>query len=112
MTERHTEFECDFSDGPEDPEPAGGEHARKGPRDRPPRPPTRPPAGITPLFRLAGLIAFAIVIIVLLVFWAKSCQGGGKRHSYESYMRQVGDIGRDSEQIGRELNDALTTPGI
>jgi hypothetical protein len=112
MTERDTEFEFDFFDEPEEAEPTGGEQPRKGPRDRPPRPPARPPAGITPLFRLAGLIAFAIVIIVLLVFWVKSCQGAGKRDAYVSYMRQVGDISKDSEQIGRELNDALTTPGI
>ena len=112
MTERDTDFEFDFFDEPEEAEPTGGEQPRKGPRDRPPRPPARPPAGITPLFRLAGLIAFAILIIVLLVFWVKSCQGAGKRDAYVSYMRQVGDISKDSEQIGRELNDALTTPGI
>ena len=77
------------------------------------RPPTgRPPVGVTPLARLAGLIAFAILIIVLLVFWISSCQGAGKKSSYKRYMEKVAVIAKDSEQIGRELNDALTTQGI
>ena len=82
------------------------------------RPPASPPAagapavGVTPLLRLAGLIAFAILIIVLLVFWISSCQGASKKNSYKRYMEKVAVVAKDSEQIGRELNDALTTPGI
>jgi hypothetical protein len=83
---------------------------RPGPR----RPPGagRPPLGLTPLLRLAGLIAFAILIVVLLVFWISSCQGASKKSSYRNYMEKVSVVAKQSEQIGRELNDALTTQGI
>jgi hypothetical protein len=72
----------------------------------------RPPGAITPLLRLAGLVALAILVIVLLVFWVKSCQGSGKNSRYAGYMGNVTVVAKESEQIGRELNDALTTPGI
>jgi hypothetical protein len=72
----------------------------------------RPPVGMTPLLRLAGLIAFAILIVVLLVFWVSSCQDAGKKSSYKRYYDKVGVVANDSAQVGRELNDALTTQGI
>jgi len=68
--------------------------------------------GVTPLLRLAGLIAFAILVVVLLIFWISSCQGASKKNSYRRYMEKVAVVAKDSEQIGRELNDTLTTPGI
>ena len=67
---------------------------------------------MTPLLRLAGLIAFAILIIVLFVFWISSCQGAGKKNSYKNYYEKVANVSKASDQIGRELNDALTTQGI
>jgi hypothetical protein len=72
----------------------------------------RPPVGMTPLLRLAGLIAFGILIVVLLVFWISSCQDAGKKSSYKNYYEKVGVVANDSAQVGRELNDALTTQGI
>jgi hypothetical protein len=68
--------------------------------------------GMTPLLRLAGLIAFAILIVVLLVFWISSCQGASKKNSYKSYYEKVANVSKASDQIGRELNDALTTQGV
>ena len=119
MTERDTDLDFDFFD--DDPEPSERFDEEGPPREpvqsgggRPPRRPpvARPPVGLTPLLRLAGLIAFAILIIVLLVFWISSCQGASKKNSYKRYMDRVSVVAKDSEQIGRELNDALTTPGI
>ncbi len=120
MTEQDTDLDFDFfgDDEPESRQVSQEEETRPrpGPPRRPPprRPPTaaRPPVGLTPLLRLAGLIAFAILIIVLFVFWISSCQGASKKSSYKRYMEKVGTVAKDSEQIGRELNDALTTPGI
>ncbi len=86
------------------PRPAGG--------DRPPRQPLAPAAGLTPLLRLLGLIATLIFVVVLLVFWAKSCQGSGKHSAYESYMNDVRTLANGSDQIGREFAAKLTTPGI
>ncbi len=120
MTEHDTDLDFDFF-GDEDAETRPGfqeeeRQARPGPPRRPPprRPPpsARPPVGLTPLLRLAGLIAFAILIIVLFIFWISSCQGASKKSSYKSYMEKVGTVAKDSEQIGRDLNDALTTQGI
>jgi hypothetical protein len=84
---------------------------RRRPPGSPPRPPMRPPHGFAPLARLVGLIAFAIVIVVALVFWVQSCQGASKRNAYRNYVANVAEIAGTSEQIGRDLTDALTTPG-
>jgi CARDB len=72
----------------------------------------RPRPGFTPLLRLLGLIAFAILIVVLLLLWVQSCQEDAKRDSYSDYMTNMSAVARDSERVGRELSDVLTTPGI
>jgi hypothetical protein len=77
-----------------------------------PRGPMRPRPGFTPLLRLLGLIAFAILIVVLLLLWVQSCQEDAKRDSYSDYMTNMSAVARDSERVGRELSDALTTQGI
>jgi hypothetical protein len=119
MSEYDTDLDFDFFDDDPPPTRAVEEETQVG-REPPPaerrgsrRPPTgRPPVGMTPLLRLAGLIAFAILIVVLLVFWISSCQGASKKSSYKRYYDKVGVVANDSEQVGRELNDALTTQGI
>jgi CARDB protein len=119
MTERDTDLDFDFFD--DDTEPSEPYDEEGPPREpgrtgggRPPRRPpvARPAVGLTPLLRLAGLIAFAILVVVLFIFWISSCQGASKKSSYRRYMEKVSVVAKDSEQIGRELNDALTTPGI
>ena len=79
-----------------------------GPRG-PERPP-RAPQNLTPLLRLVGLVAFAILIIVLLVFWIQSCQESSKTKTYKGYMSKVSDVASSSQQIGRQLSEALLTP--
>jgi hypothetical protein len=118
MSSSDTDFEFDFFEEPETQEapgrsdrslrrPLGG---GRGPGL--PRGPIRPRAGFTPLLRLLGLIAFAILIVVLLLLWVQSCQEDAKHDAYSDYMTDIGAVGRDSERIGRELSDVLTTPGI
>ena len=58
-----------------------------------PRGPIRPRAGFTPLLRLLGLIAFAILIVVLLLLWVQSCQEDKKRDAY-SRLHDEHDGGR------------------
>jgi hypothetical protein len=114
MTEPPDDLDFDFfDDDPETGEPLEEERPPREPPRRPPRRPPggRPPVGLTPLLRLAGLIAFAILIVVLFVFWISSCQGASKKSSYKHYMEKIAVIAKNSEQHGRELNDALTTPG-
>ena len=82
----------------------------RGPRE--PRGPVRPRTGFTPLLRLLGLIAFAILIVVLLLLWAQSCQEDKKHDAYGDYMTDISAVARDSERVGRELSDTLTTPAI
>jgi hypothetical protein len=81
---------------------------RRRPEGSPPRGPIRPPQGFAPLLRLVGLILFAIVVVVLLVFWVQSCQGSKKRNAYRHYVENVAQI---AEGVGRDLTDALTTSG-
>lgn len=123
MTEREPDFEFDFFEEPETQEASGGRGDRtlrrplrrlgrggRGPRT--PRGPIRPRAGLTPLLRLLGLVAFAILVVVLLLLWVQSCQEDQKRDAYGAYMTDISAVGRDSERVGRELSDTLTTQGI
>src|SRR5439155_20274119 len=108
------DIEFDFFDEPETRE---DQPRRRAPRPSgdgggPPRRRCRPPAGFTPLLRLAGLIACAILIVVLLVLWVQSCQGASKRNAYRHYMEKVTAIAQNSDQTGKEFNDLLTTPGL
>jgi hypothetical protein len=68
--------------------------------------------GLTPLLRLVGLIAFAILLVVLLVLWAQGCSNDHQRGAYQSYMRDAGTAGADSAKIGGQLAELLTTPGL
>ena len=106
MAERDADIEFDFFDEPETREAA---RPTRRPR-RGPRRPVRPPAGITPLLRLVGLIAFAILLIVLLVFWIKSCRESSKTNSYRHYMEKASAIAFDSQRDGRRLRTLFTTP--
>jgi hypothetical protein len=107
MSERDSDIEFDFFDEDETREATAAER----PRRRGPRPPVRPPAGLTPLLRLIGLISFAILIVVLLVFWVNSCREDHRKDSYRNYMDDVGTVARRSERLGRDLNTALTARG-
>lgn len=106
MSERDSDIEFDFFED----EPATTEAQSTRPARRGGRPPMRPPAGVTPLLRLIGLIAFAILVVVLLVFAVQSCRGSQKRETYESYMEDVDEVATQSAQIGRRLNNLLTDP--
>jgi CARDB len=112
MSERDLDIDFDFFEE----EPPTEESSRTqrtirrpgGPQG-PARPP-RAPQNLTPLLRLVGLVAFAILIIVLLVFWIQSCQESSKTKTYKSYMSKVSDVASSSQQIGRQLSQALLTP--
>jgi hypothetical protein len=122
MSEHDTDLDFDFFDDDQPSPPRPAEDDTQVSREPPPAERRggggrrssggRPPVGMTPLLRLAGLIAFAILIVVLLVFWVSSCQDAGKKSSYKRYYDKVGVIANDSAQVGRELNTALTTQGI
>ncbi len=51
------------------------------------------------------------MLAVVLVFWISSCRSDQKKGAYEDYLQDVGAIAQDSEQVGQQLNELLTTPG-
>ena len=110
MTERDTEIEFDFFEEPATREAVETERTAR--RTRGPRRPQGPPSGLTPLLRLIGLISFAILVVVLLVFWISSCRGEAKQDRYAGYMQDVGVIGDRSERIGAQLATTLTRPEV
>ena len=83
---------------------SGGPARGGGPR----RPPFRAPHGLTPLLRLVGLVAFAILVIVLLVVWVQGCSSDRKRNDYSNAMTEIGGIGSNSAKIGGSLAELLT----
>jgi hypothetical protein len=70
------------------------------------------PRNLTPLLRLIGLIALAILIVVLLVVWIEGCTANAKRDRNETYLVDIGAIGNASAKLGLELGTLLTTPGL
>jgi len=112
LTERDTDIEFDFFDEPETEEATERVRTPRRPPPGGPRRPVRPPAGVIPMLRLAGLIAFLILAVVLLVVLARGCASSGEHARYEGYMEDVRGIAGRSEQIGRELNRTLAATGI
>jgi hypothetical protein len=112
MTERDTDIEFDFFDEPETEEAT--ERVRTPRRSPPggPRRPVRPPAGLIPMLRLAGLIAFLILAAVLLVVLARGCASNSKHDKYQAYIEDVRGIASRSQQVGRDLNRTFAATGI
>jgi CARDB len=83
-----------------------------------PRPPRRQQGGpgggtgLSPRGRLIALIGGAVVLAILLVFLVLSCTGEGKAGRYDGYMDDMTPVANGSDKIGRDLDAALTTPGI
>jgi outer membrane murein-binding lipoprotein Lpp len=112
MTERDTDIEFDFFDEPETEEATERVRTPRRPPPGGPRRPVRPPAGIIPMLRLAGLIAFLILAAVLLVVLARGCASSSKHDRYKSYIEEVGQIAANSQQDGEALNRTLSAAGI
>jgi outer membrane murein-binding lipoprotein Lpp len=112
MTERDTDIEFDFFDEPETEEATERVRAPGRPAPGGPRRPIRPPAGIIPMLRLAGLIAFLILAAVLLVVLVRGCASDSKHAKYEGYVNDVRTIATGSGQIGTQLNRTLAATGI
>jgi hypothetical protein len=87
-------------------QPPGAERGRRrGSRIGPPR-------NLTPLLRLIGLIALAILVVVLLVVWVEGCTADAKRERNSAYLADIGAIGNASARLGQQLGTLLTTPGL
>ena len=108
-TESDIEFDF-FDESPtvESSQRAEGEPSKR--RRLPTRPP-KPPGG-PQLYRLGVLIAGAIVLAVILILVVNSCRENQKVSAYENYVESVSTIAAESEDLGKQLNTQLTTPGI
>jgi CARDB len=71
-----------------------------------------PPRNLTPLLRLIGLIALAILVVVLLAVWVEGCTEEAKADRNETYLADIGAIGNASARLGQQLSTTLTTPGL
>ena len=107
-------LDFDFFDEEEAPtweEPEGYEpQPRRGRRGRGSG--FRPPGNLTPLLRLVGLIALAILVIVLLAVWVEGCTAEAKLDPNRTYLADIGAIGNASARLGQQVATTLTTPGI
>jgi hypothetical protein len=112
MTERDTDIEFDFFDEPETEEASERVRAPRRQTPRGPRRPVRPPSGFIPMLRLAGLIAFVILAVVLLVVLARGCASDSKHSRYASYISDTRKVADASTAIGKELNQTLSATGI
>jgi hypothetical protein len=110
-SDSQTDIEFDFFDESPTAEAASREGSPPRARRRlPTRPPT-PPGGPR-LYRLGILIAGAIVLAVILILAVNACRSNQKQAEYEDYMSSVREVADQSEALGRQLNNRLTTPGV
>jgi hypothetical protein len=108
-TDTDLDLDFDFFDSPTtEAPPRDVEPRRRGPR-LPTRPPGRPGPAV---LRLGALILGAIVLAAVLVFWVNSCREDQRRAEYRDYMAAVAEVAGSSQQVGRELNTRITTPGV
>ncbi len=113
MSEYDSDIEFDFFDEPETGERSPTPGRQRAQRAGGPPPPERKgPGGIPPTARLAGLIAFGILIVVLLVLWVQSCSGTSTHSSYKNYLGKIQQLATDSNRLGSSLATAISTPGI
>jgi len=112
MTERDTDIEFDFFDEPETEEASGRVRTPRRQPPRGPRRPVRPPSGLIPMLRLAGLIAFVILAVVLLVVLVRGCASDSKHSRYDNYISDTRKVAASSTAIGKQLNQALSATGI
>ena len=112
MTERDTDIEFDFFDEPETEEATERVRTPRRQTPRGPRGPVRPPAGLIPMLRLAGLIAFLILAVVLLVVAVRGCASDSKHGRFENYVKDTRQVAAASTAIGRQLNQTLAATGI
>lgn len=112
MTERDTDIEFDFFDEPETEEATERVRTPRRQTPRGPRRPVRPPSGLIPMLRLAGLIAFVILAVVLFVVLVRGCASDSKHGRYDSYLSDTRKVAAGSTAIGRQLNQALSATGI
>ncbi len=95
------------------PSQPGGTRPPEGPTGgRPPAPPPRGSNALTPLLRLAALVALAILVVVLLAVWVQGCAAEDEQVTYGDYMGEIDAVGKDSAKIGADLATLLTTPGL
>jgi hypothetical protein len=113
------DIQFDFFDEPETVEATQRRRLprlERGGGDRPPREPRAPgggpPTGLVPLARLVGLIAIAIFVVVVLVFWVGSCQGKSKRDAYATYAQEVQAIAATDKKLGEEVAAALADTSL
>jgi hypothetical protein len=111
-SEPQSDIEFDFFD--EAPTAETEPRKKDGPPGRRPRLPQRPPTppGGPQLYRLGLLIAGAILLAVILILVINNCRGDQKQSAYEGYMEDVSGVASESAEIGNQLNNRLTTPGI
>jgi hypothetical protein len=105
-------LDFDFFDEGATREAPAREEAGRRPTGGGPRRPHLRPGGWTPLLRLIGLIAFAILLVVLVVVWAQGCVSDRQRNAYDDYMGELRPIATSSETIGEDLATLLTKPGL
>ena len=93
---------------------AESEAKKDGPPGKRPKLPKRPPTppGGPQLYRLGLLIAGAILLAVILILVVNNCRGDQKQSAYEGYVEDAGAVATESAELGNQLNNQLTTPGI
>jgi CARDB len=107
-----TDIEFDFFDeSPTTEAPPRKRDAQPGRRPRLPKRPPAPPGG-PQLYRLGVLIAGAILLAVVFILVINNCRGDQKRSAYEGYIEDVSGVANASADLGEQLNNQLTTPGI
>ncbi len=63
------------------------------------------------MLRLAGLIAFLILAVVLLVVAVRGCASNSKHDRYANYITDIRRVAAGSTSVGKQLNQTLAATG-
>jgi len=70
----------------------------------------RKPPGQSPLVRVLIILVAVVVLVLITSLGIKSCLNKKKVNEYREYFDQVGQVVKDSDDIGKQISDMFQKP--
>ena len=70
----------------------------------------KPPGGPSPLVRVILILVAVLVLVLITSLGIKSCLNNKKVGEYRDYFNEVGEIVKDSDDLGKQLSDMFQKP--
>ena len=70
----------------------------------------KPPSGPSPLVRVIVILVAVLVLVLITSLGINSCLNNKKVGEYRDYFNAVGNVVKDSDDIGKQLSDMFQKP--